>query len=93
MCFPRVYKAGVKDCVLLDLSNKQIFISRYVSYHELVLPYKERSNRPSWSYHSGPTTQEEVTTAVDNSQFASDQDCPSKSANFAPAPTVQLRKP
>lgn len=46
------YKSGVKGAVSLDLNNKELFISRDVTYHELVLPYKPTQPTSKWHYHS-----------------------------------------
>lgn len=48
------YKYGVKGAVLLDLNNKEIFISRNVTHHELIFPYKPSSTSSTWQYHSTP---------------------------------------
>jgi hypothetical protein len=37
------YKSGFKGFVLYDLSSREIFISRHVSFHESVLPYPKGS--------------------------------------------------
>lgn len=100
------YKAGVKGCVLLDLNSRQIFTSRDVTFHELILPYKEGSHNSSWNYHSAHPAQDDIPTEVHNNLNGSNQICPigssesaptpvqsdSKSPEIEPAPIVHLRK-
>ena len=50
------YKHGVKGAVLLDLSNREIFISRNITHHEHILPYKSSSPLSTWTYHPTPST-------------------------------------
>jgi hypothetical protein len=46
------YKSGFKGFVLYDLSSREIFISRHVSFHESVLPYPKdpSSTTHDWQY-------------------------------------------
>ena len=46
----------MKGAVLLDLSNKEIFISRNITHHEHILPYKSSSPLSTWTYHPTPST-------------------------------------
>lgn len=46
------YKVGVKGYVLLDLNNKELFLSRDVTFHENILPYKPTKQISRWHYHS-----------------------------------------
>lgn len=52
------YKSGYKGYHLLDLSTREIFVSRHVTFHENILPYKytASSTNPSWKYFSHSTT-------------------------------------
>jgi hypothetical protein len=52
------HKPGVKGAVLFDLHSKTIFLSRNVTHHDHILPYKSSPNQPSWEYHT-----ETITTA------------------------------
>jgi hypothetical protein len=45
------YKAGVKGAILLDINNKEILVSRNISHHEHILPYKQNSQTVAWNYH------------------------------------------
>ena len=50
------YKHGVKGAILLDLNNREIFISRNITHHEHILPYKSSSPLSTWTYHPTPST-------------------------------------
>lgn len=43
---------GVKGAILLDLHNKQLFLSRNVTFHENVLPYSKSQPLSKWHYIS-----------------------------------------
>ncbi|GAU22432.1 hypothetical protein TSUD_123190 [Trifolium subterraneum] len=65
------YKQGVKDTILYDLHSKEIFISRNVTHHDHILPYKPQSDHLLWHFHtsSEPTNVPETT----HTSFNSDQ--------------------
>ncbi|CAJ2636545.1 unnamed protein product [Trifolium pratense] len=46
------YKSGYKGYVLYDLSSREIFISRHVTFHEHVFPYPSSISNPTsyWDY-------------------------------------------
>jgi hypothetical protein len=48
------YKSGTKGYVLYDLDTREIFVSRNVVFHELLLPYNSStpSSTSNWQYHS-----------------------------------------
>ena len=46
------YKSGMKGVILLDIHSKQIFVSRNVTHHEYIFPYKQSSSNVSWDYHT-----------------------------------------
>lgn len=46
------YKYGVKGFMLLDLNNKELFLSRDVIFHENILPYKSAQQLSKWHYHT-----------------------------------------
>jgi len=48
------YKSGYKGYHLFDLSTREIFVSRHVTFHENILPYNftTSSTTPSWDYFS-----------------------------------------
>lgn len=64
------YKTGVKGCALLDLNNKgvlyliliikELFLSRDVTFHENILPYKSTQPLSKWHYHSPNSLDSEV---------------------------------
>ena len=41
---------------MLDLNNREIFISRNITHHEHILPYKSSSPLSTWTYHPTPST-------------------------------------
>ena len=45
------YKHGMKGPVLLDIHNKEVFVSRNVTYHETIFPYQPVSSPPLWNYY------------------------------------------
>lgn len=50
-CLLLGYKAVVKGYVLMDISNREVFISQDVTFHETVLAYKVHSQpAQSWEY-------------------------------------------
>lgn len=53
------YKTGVKGAILMDLNNKQIFISRNIIYHEKILPYKGTQSISQWNYFT-PTHSDDL---------------------------------
>ncbi|PNY11392.1 peptide transporter PTR2 [Trifolium pratense] len=52
------YTNGYKGYVLLDMHNREIFISWHVNFHEHILPYPSSpsSVTPSWDYFSTNST-------------------------------------
>jgi hypothetical protein len=46
------YKTGVKGVILYDLNSKEIFLSRNVTHHDHILPYKSSSATINWQYHT-----------------------------------------
>lgn len=46
------YKTGMKGYILLDFHNSNIFMSRNVTFHEHIIPYKptDQASQTSWSY-------------------------------------------
>jgi hypothetical protein len=48
------YKQGVKGTILYDLHTKEIILSRNVTHHDHILPYKSSSSRTNWQYHTEP---------------------------------------
>jgi len=48
------YKSGTKGYVLYDLDSREIFLSRNVVFHELILVYTSSNPSPTsnWQYHS-----------------------------------------
>jgi len=51
------YKSGFKGSVLFDLDSREIFISRNVVFHELILPYSSSSSpTTNWQYFSPSST-------------------------------------
>ena len=53
-CVFLCYKSGFKGSVLFDLDSREIFISRNVFFHELILPYppSSTSSTSNWQYFS-----------------------------------------
>ena len=53
------YPVGYKGCLLLDLNNSDIFISRNITHHEHILPYNTSSESlsNSWEYFSTQSLQ------------------------------------
>ncbi|CAJ2647171.1 unnamed protein product [Trifolium pratense] len=45
------YKPGMKGVVLIDISNREILVSRHVTHHEHIFPYKPQHNSISWLYY------------------------------------------
>jgi hypothetical protein len=41
-----------EEVILLDIHSKQIFVSRNVTHHECIFPYKQNSSNVSWDYHT-----------------------------------------
>jgi len=61
------YKSGTKGYVLYDLDTREIFVSRNVVFHELILPYNTLTPSPTsnWQYHSpSPTITEPVSPSL-----------------------------
>ncbi|CAJ2644692.1 unnamed protein product [Trifolium pratense] len=52
------YRSGYKGYVLYDLSSREIFISRHVTFHENVLPYPNSTSisTSNWDYISSHTS-------------------------------------
>ena len=46
------YKSGMKGVILLDTHSKEIFVSRNVTHHESIFPYKNNPSNVSWEYHT-----------------------------------------
>jgi hypothetical protein len=49
------YKPGVKGVILYDLLDKNIFLSRHVTHHESIFPYKSDSPKIPWDYYHSTT--------------------------------------
>ncbi|MCI19660.1 retrovirus-related pol polyprotein from transposon TNT 1-94, partial [Trifolium medium] len=52
MCIFLGYKLGMKGVVLLDINTREILVSRNITHHETIFPYRT-PNHPSstWSYY------------------------------------------
>jgi len=52
------YKSGFKGSVLFYLDSREIFVSRNVTFHELILPYppSSTSSTSNWKYFSSSST-------------------------------------
>jgi len=42
----------MKEVILLDTHSKEIFVSRNVTHHECIFPYKHNLSTISWEYHT-----------------------------------------
>ncbi|GAU44842.1 hypothetical protein TSUD_400430 [Trifolium subterraneum] len=67
------YKQGVKGTILYDLHSREVFISRNVTHHDHILPYKPSNSQIPWHYHSSyepdltiPLPQENTNTTPDD---------------------------
>jgi len=49
------YKSGMKGVIVLDIHTKQLFVSRNVTHHECIFPYKQNNSTISWEYHTNVT--------------------------------------
>jgi len=58
------YKSGMKGVILLDIHSKQIFVSRNVTRHECIFPYKQSSSNVSWDYHTHIAQDYEVSSVT-----------------------------
>lgn len=45
------YKTVMKSTLILDINNNEIFVSRNLIHHELILPYQSHSSSSTWTYH------------------------------------------
>lgn len=46
------YKVGMKGKKLLDINNREIFVSRYITNHEHIFPYQPVSPPSTWNHHT-----------------------------------------
>lgn len=46
------YKNGTEGTILLDINNKDIFVSRNLIHHEHIFPYQYISSPTTWTYHT-----------------------------------------
>jgi len=78
------YKHGMKGVVLIDIHNKEIFVSRNVTHHENIFPYQPVSSPPLWHYYSNtshafsnqnsnPNPSDHNDSSVHNDSTSSDQ--------------------
>jgi hypothetical protein len=61
------YKQGVKGTILYDLHSKSIILSRNVTHHDHILPYKLTSNQPPWEYHTDSLPEPATSPIIDHS--------------------------
>ena len=84
------YKSSSKGFVLFDLDLIEIFFSRNVVFHELILPYSSSSPSPTsnWQYFSPSSTHSSIFYNPHNSISIS-----SPPSAFPPTPPVILASP
>ncbi|PNY05486.1 retrovirus-related Pol polyprotein from transposon TNT 1-94 [Trifolium pratense] len=94
------YKSGYKGYVLYDLSSREIFISRHVTFHEHVLPYPSSTSNPTsnWDYvpsnHSpaAPISNSNDTNVPPLVTTSSDTTVSTSSPSSPPNPTSSHRR-
>lgn len=83
------FKSGMTGSILLDLNNKEIFVSRNTTHHDFFLPYNPNSKPSNWKYHShGRTLGDDVPITPPNDTI-SHNTIPPDSAPISATPEHQ----
>lgn len=84
------FKSGMKGYILLDLNNKEIFVSRNTTHLEHILPYNPISKPSNWKYHShGRTLDDDVPITHPFNDTISHNIIPSDYAPLSATPEYQ----